>query len=347
METKCSLWGTALIIATLLLLLGALYVRPAVEPVSHGVYYAELSKAPFDPNGNPEAYRILTPLIAYLTGLRGNRILILNLILTWALLAIIYRHYRTHERSAFPSLMRAAMLAFSMPTLFTIHINGYTDAASFLLLFLLFVNGERALLSGALLLLAMLNHESVLFLAPFLLLLQAKAGVPLRRSLPILIVSLALYGVIRLMLSLQVVVEYSIGYYLQPLLRDPFYWIKKASQAYYLGFCTAFKLFWLIPLAAVILLWQERRYRDMLLIVSPIVLSMGQAFLAIDTSRMLSMAFPAILLGIETLEERFEAARLEPALLGLCGANLLAPQIYVAGNAIYTMQTLLGWLLRV
>jgi len=345
LERRLSLWGAAALVATALLALGALYVRPALEAVSHGVYYAQLSEAPLTPGDNPVAYRILTPLLAWLLGLRGNRILILNLLLAWATLALVYRHYRLRGRGTALALGYAAVLATTMPILFTIHVNGYTDAATYLLLFLLLVCGDNAWVFGGLVLLSLLNRESVAFMLPFLLLLRVRRNGKLWPGLAASAVAVAVYLGVRTWLGTRALEAQSAEFYLAPLLRDPLHWFRKASVAYYTGVFSAFKLLWALPLAALWLAARERRWPDLALLASAIGGALAQTVIAVDTSRMLCMAFPALLLALEALEPRLGEAQRAPALLGLVGVNLLVPQLYVAGNAIYVMQTLLGYLL--
>ena len=64
-EERFSLPGAAIIIATILMLLAAIYVGPSFEATSHGIYYAKLASDPFHCKSNPNAYRILTPLISW------------------------------------------------------------------------------------------------------------------------------------------------------------------------------------------------------------------------------------------------------------------------------------------
>jgi hypothetical protein len=142
-----------------------LYVGFAQLPVYHGIYYAELASNPLQA-GNPNAYRILTPLIAYLTGLRGDRIIILNAIVALTLLALVYYFARQREYAPTLALATAAMLALTMPTLFTLFYGGYTDSTSYLLIFLMLVLSRRPVWFWTLFLLGLLNRESVIFLLP-------------------------------------------------------------------------------------------------------------------------------------------------------------------------------------
>lgn len=344
-ERGLGVWGVAVLAATALLALGALYVRPALEAVSHGVYYAELSRAPFAPGDNPVAYRVLTPLVAWALGLRGNRILLLNLVFAWATLVLVYQHYRASGRPAVLALGYAALLGTSMPILFTLHVNGYTDAASYLLLWVLVARARKPWQFGLLVLLSLLNRESVAFMLPFLLLLQWRRGAGLRASLLATALALGVYLGVRYALGRQAASAQSVTFYLAPLLRDPLHWLRKGSVAYQAGLFSAFKLFWLLPLAGAVWAACSRRWWDGALLASAVGGALAQTVIAVDTSRMLCMAFPAVLLGAELLEPWLRERRGQAGLLALVVLNLGVPQQYVAGNAIYVVQTLLGYVL--
>ena len=73
--------------------------------------------------------------------------------------------------------------------------------------------------------------------------------------------------------------------------------------------------------------------------------ALAQTVIAVDTSRMLCMAFPAVLLGAELLEPWLRERRGQAGLLALVVLNLGVPQLYAANNRIWMMQTLLGYVL--
>ena len=88
----------ALFAVLMLMALAAIYVRPATEPHSMGWLYAILANDPFDLSSkNPVAYRILAPAISYLAGLKGNLILITNLVFAGGLLAAVWFYFRQHQ----------------------------------------------------------------------------------------------------------------------------------------------------------------------------------------------------------------------------------------------------------
>ncbi|MBD0326033.1 MAG: hypothetical protein ICV68_06370 [Pyrinomonadaceae bacterium] len=339
-EDKCTLFGASLLLAVLLMIVAMLYVRPAFVPSYHGIYYAQLAAHPFQA-ANPNAYRLLTPLIAYLTGLRGDKIIILNLLVALALLAVVYYHSRRASYAPSLALAVAAMLAFTMPTLFTIYYGGYTDSTTYLLILLMLTCAKRPVLFWLLFLLALLNRESVIFLLPFFALWHwyrlNSQKIFLRSILIGPAATVALYLLFRALINSQTVVLHTGAFYFEPLLKDPLYWLRQTIQAYPLGFFSAFKLFWALPVAAAFFALRERSYLMAALILSPIIFSAAQSFIALDTSRLLAMAFPSLLMSIIVLREKMNERQLAKFMLFLVLFNFALPQMYVTSNEVSLM----------
>jgi hypothetical protein len=344
LEKKSSLAGISLLLATLLMSSAILYVGFSQLPVYHGIYYAELASDPFQA-GNPNAYRILTPLFAYLVGLRGDRIIILNAIVALALVAIVYYFSRQRQYSPSLSLAVAAVLALTMPTLFTLFYGGYTDSTSYLLIFLMLVLSERPRWFWLLLLLGLLNRESVIFLLPFFLLLHwqsLRAHQKTRAFIKSTLYGLAgvftSYFLFRLFISSRAAVKHSASFYLEPLARDPFYWLRQSAGAYPQGLFSAFKLCWILPLLALFYAARRRDYLTLLLIISPILCAAAQSLIAVDTSRMIAMSFPALLISVGVVRRETGDEALSAFMILLVALNLLVPQSYVTSNDIFPMR---------
>jgi hypothetical protein len=342
-EDKCTLFGTSLMVAVLLMLTAMLYVRPAVNTSYHGIFYAQLAAHPFAA-ANPNAYRLLTPLVAYVTGLRGERIIILNLLVALFLLIVVYYHSRQRMKYA-PGLSLAAtmMLAFTMPTLFTIYYGGYTDSTSYLLILLMLIFGKRPRVFWLLFLLGLLNRESVVFLLPFFALWHWRSLNSQKTFLRSLLIgpaaAILLYLLFRAVINSQAVILHSSAFYFAPLLKDPLYWLRQVAAAYPLGFFSAFKLFWVLPLAALIVALRARSYVMAALVLAPVLLSAAQSFIALDTSRMLAMAFPSLLMAVIVLREKMGERRLATFMLLLALFNFALPQIYVTSNDVTLMHS--------
>jgi hypothetical protein len=340
LEKKYTLPGTSLLVAFLLMLAAMLYVRPALFPSYHGIFYAQLAEHPFQAT-NPNAHRLLTPLVAYLLGLRGERIIILNLLIALVLLAVVYHHTRRELYNPCLSFMVTAMLALTMPTLFTIYYGGYTDSTSYLLILLMLICVGRPTLFWLLFLLGLLNRESAIFLLPFFALWHWRslaAPKTFRRSILIgPAATLALYVLFRAVINSQAAVLHSGAFYFQPLLKDPLYWLRQVAGAYPLGFYSAFKLFWVLPVAAFVLALRGRSYLMAALVVAPVLLAAAQSFIAVDTSRMLAMAFPSLLMSVIVLRKKMSERRLATFMLLIALFNFALPQVYVTSNDVTLM----------
>ena len=342
LERRWTLWGAAALVAIVLLILAAVYVRPATHATYDGVYYTGMAREPFA-NDNPNAYRVLTPLVAYVIGLRGERIQILNVAVAWLLLLLVYYHYRRTAHGPLLSLGAATILGFSMPTLFTVFFAGYTDSTTYLFVFLMLVCRWKPAVYWVLFLLALLNRESVVFLLPFFLLLPNVGGErkPARLVWTAVgaVLSLAIYLAARYLIGRYVGPKHSFDFYFGPLRQDPFYWLRQTAAAYSAGFFATFKLFWALPVAAVWLALRRRHWLGVLLVVLPVVCALGQSVIAVDTSRVLALGFPSLLVSLEIIRREYGEKPIEPLLAGLIVANLFVPQLYVSSNRIWTMRS--------
>ena len=331
LEQRVGVYGASLLIAVVLLAVAALYVTPAFQAVNHGINYQSLSVSPFDfSTPNDVRLRILTPLVAHCLFLRGDAYLALPLIVGLLFLAAIYVHYRTRGYNGAEATGIAALMAFTTPILFLLHYPGYTDTTSYLLLFLSLVSLDRHWLWPVFYALAVLNHESNLFAAPIILLAANRREFRLSRSLLVIvlliaaIVPLALY---RHFVQLHGQVQYDAAYYLnrERLHRS----IVLVGQLLPLGIFMAFKLGWLFPLAALRHSFGQRRMLEGVFFIAAFVCALAQLALASDTSRLLTLAFPAVLVGAEVAREKWGQDFFAHRLWVLIGLNFLVPQYYI------------------
>ncbi len=344
LEKKYTLKLAALVVALLLMLLAMLYVRPALFPSYHGIFYAQLSEHPFQA-ANPNAHRLLTPLAAYVLGLRGDRIIILNLFVALLLLAVLYYHTRRERYFPCLSLMTTAMLALTMPTIFTIYYGGYTDSTSYLLILLMLIWAKRPALFWLFFLLGLLNRESVAFLLPFFALWHWRSLDSTKTFLRSMLIgtaaALGLYLLFRVLIASgsASTTTHSGAFYFAPLLKDPLYWLRQVARAYPLGLFSAFKLFWALPVVACFLALRQRSYLMFALILMPIICSVAQSLIALDTSRMLAMSFPSLLMAILFLREKLNERNLAAFMILITLLNFALPQIYVTSNEVTAMRS--------
>lgn len=340
-------WGIRL--TGLMMLAAALYARPSSHASFMGKYYAKLAAHPFgfDPD-NPVPHRIATSLISYLIGMRGQLVIVTNVLLAAVLVFWVYDHYRRHTPRPGDAFLAAAIIASSFVTLSTLYFGGYNDALSFLMLFALLVFRERRWLFFAAFALALFNRETILFFVPWVVYLSLVDSTRKMRRVVELCVGLGIviggYWLFRGWLNQHQPIQYSAAFYAGPLIEDPLYWIRGSFSHLGLGYFSVFKALWIVPLAGALSAWLRGNHR---LVMSMALLSacaFAQLFFAYDTSRLAAMTFPVMLLGLQQLFETgdFGFRRWIGPLVVL---NLLIPNVAVAGKVVDVMQSLLGYLL--
>lgn len=343
MENKFgrNLW--AAIVAFVSMAGAALYVRPAVKCVVHGMYYAELARNPFafSPD-NPVSFRILTPLISWMIGLRGEYIIITNLIIAAWLIALVYIYFRHHAPRPADALIAAAVVTFSLVTLTTIYYGGYCDSATYLLIFLMYWLRKNRIVFYLLFFLALLNRESAVFLIPwFAFLSYHELSDRKTRLLDLLVgfgITLVLYILIRRWVGPHGENLFTIEYYIKPMLEHPDYWLRRAYVNLGLGFFSVYKILWLFAVAAVISLWRLGDKSQVWSIMILLGCTWAQMIFAYDSSRMMTMGFMIMIVSLIHLfrEDPYHFRRWAGPLLIV---NLFVPQLYTAAGIIEQMHS--------
>ena len=312
------------------------------RPTYLGKFYAELAFSPFDPApGNPVALRILAPLVSYLVGLRGQYILYTNLIAVIVLVAAVYLWFRASGHGPWRALVGTSTMAFSTVVLTTLHYGGYPDTFTYLFVFFSWCASALPWASCLLLLLAFLSHEAAVFLAPWLLVVLARRQAPdagrWLRSTAWIVATVAVFMGLRWLLGrIHPGTEYSLRYYLDPLLQDPLHWFRESERYRWLGVLSAFNLFWIFPLLAAARMVRQREWAEAATLLLPIPLALAQLFVAYDVTRIATLAFMAVLLGVaDLLKTNAFAARWWVPWLVV--ANWFIPQVNVAMGVMASM----------
>lgn len=345
-EARYGRWLFSAIVSALFILPAAIYVRPATRCVVHGAMYASMAKDPFNfATDNPLAFRVLTPLISYLLGLRGDLIIITNLLLAALLLAAVYLYFRAHAPRPADALVAVAILTFSLVTLTTIYYGGYTDSATYLIIFLMWRMRRRRLVFYLLFLLGLLNHESVLFLVPWFAYLSSKVSGSKKKLFVDLIIGFGLtivaYGLFREWIASHRAVGFSVDYYLKPLLHDPLVWLRKSYSFQGLGLFTVFKVLWVFPVMAAVSLWRREERAEVFSMGLLLACSLSQLVVAFDSSRMLTLGFMVMVIALRHLF-LVNPYRFREIVGWVFLANLAVPQLYTARNIIEVMRSLPG-----
>jgi len=108
--------------------------------------------------------------------------------------------------------------------------------------------------------------------------------------------------------------------------------LSSIAANFYTGCFQAFKLFWAIPIYAVVVHLQKRQFAEIILYVLIVMCALSQLGLANDTSRLVSSAFPVIWLAFITLAKNWEYTWANKVLTHLFLLNLFVPQYYVGQN---------------
>jgi hypothetical protein len=235
------------------------------------------------------------------------------------LLAAIYLWFRASGHETWPALVGTSTMAFSTVVLTTLHYGGYPDTMMYLLVFLSWWASASPWASCLLLLLAFLSHEAAVFLAPWLLVVLARRQAPRAgrwlRSTAWIVATVAVFAGLRWLLGrAHPDTEFSFRYYLDPLLGDPLHWFRVSASHRWLGVLSAFNLFWLFPLLAAVRMVRHREWAEAATLLLPIPLALAQLFLAYDVTRIATLAFMPVLLGVADLlrSNAFAARRWVP-----------------------------------
>lgn len=332
----------AVLAAIALLLLALKRVSLGSYPTYLGKYYAMLATDPFHPTAdNPVGHRILAPLVSWMIGWRGPYLLYTNLGFVLLLLAAVFLWMRRRGHGVLQAMLGTSVVAFSMTALTTLHYGGYPDALCYLLVFAAWCARRWWWLACSLFLLAMLAHESTVFLSPWLAVELARPDGERRRGW--LRAGGAIAATVLAFFALRIGMEHahpSVGYttafYLAPLMKDPLFWFRESAPHRWLGVAAAFNLCWLFALAAAAHLAVEGKRADAVRLLLPIVCALAQLFVAYDVTRLATLAFPSVLLGIEHLL-RTDAWRARTWAPALVLGNFFVPQVNIAMGVIDRM----------
>ena len=339
-ESKFGLFKFSILTGFLLFILACIYVTPSLEAHSMGCGYMQISNNPFDFNFVTIAeewfptlklqFRILTPLIAYLLFLRNDLYIIVPMLFGISLLIALYMYFRKNNFDIIESVLGVSTIAFSSTLLFTLHYQGFVDMTSYFLIFLAFVfiikEKKIAYLFYAL---SLFNHESNLFFAPVILWLSIKNWNMRTILKSVFFISLS----ILIFVSFHSIIKHNLHLDNKPLNYLTHSYLKENFSLIYkllpLGVFMTFKLFWFIPLFAGYLLYKKKDYRTLFTIFLILFCDFVQLLFSSDTSRILCLGFPAIILSLIKLKENYSDCFFKKGLLIIVLISFIVPQYYI------------------
>jgi hypothetical protein len=268
--------------------------------------------------------------------------MVTNLIIAATLIGLIYGYFRKRSPHPGDALFAAAILTFSSVILVTIGYSGFCDILSYLAIFSMWRWRRNIWLFTLFFAVGLFNHENILFLVPWLIALRLLKAESRTRNLMVTLLGLGivivLYVLFRNWVASHQEVGLSFSYYMQPLVNDPFYWMRRSVQHYWLGLFTVFKVFWIIPFTACYLMWKEGRRHESVLMIMPVFLASCQLVIAYDSTRVFTLGFMTMVLALEYLFD-IDKGRFREWLPGLLAINLFVPQLYTASDVIQIMRS--------
>lgn len=336
--------GLSFLLAIGILALAMFNIRLDTACNHLGTGFALLASNPFDfITANGVGMRRLTPTVSYLIGLRGENIIVTNLLFALATIFVVAKYYVRHAKRPGDMILGTAVVCLSLVTFTTIHCGGYTDVTTYLLVFLMWWFRKNPVVFWLLLLVNLTNREAAFFLLPWFILLRWEVH---RRFWPFVLdvvlgagISLGVYYLYRDFLASQSRFHYSLSYYFGGFFDDPFSRFRQTFYYHGLGIFSVFKIMWILPVLAVHGLIAERRYRELLAIALIFAGSYVQIFIASDSSRLMTMAFMIMPLSLGFLWEQ-NRYKVRSWMGWVILANLAVPNVYTAQKIVEVWQSL-------
>jgi hypothetical protein len=306
-ESAMSKAGFGFLLSILILISVTAIMKLSFSMVHHGNEFALLSVNPFNfDQKNDLQLRILSPLAGYLFFMRGPLFQYFMLIVLCAFFCMTYVFLRKKSFTISESVIFMSLLAFTTLSFHQFQFPAYTDPGSYLLIILLMTFHHHKKASTILISLLLLNHESNIAIFPFFFLLMAGKDFSLKNLIRIsfqFAIAFLPYLLYRAFILSKFQPEYTTGYYFEE--HNISFTREHVLPNLFFGVFQTFRLAWLIPLAAICIDIHEKRFFEIILMLSAILGVSLLFFVAYDISRLMCLAFPAIITGGLRLREFF------------------------------------------
>jgi hypothetical protein len=301
----------------------ALLVLPPLGSQSMGERYGWRTLSPFNQVTDSYNKQLLMPAIAHILFFReGWLYYVFSNFVFLLFLSVLYSWLKTHTDIRPWHFLSLSTCSF---VIFQYQFPGYPDVLMFTL-FVLVMSSEFTQRSKlCLLLLALVTHFLSLFVGSIL------AFRYLNRTCRVsYFVALILYGVIW---------SAAYGFSVQAIfgthnvygMSGP-EWVFRAPVLECLGVFIAFKAVWLLLILAMVLALRRRLYNDAMFIASCVSAGLLITFLGVDTSRHMAVAFPGVLVALQTIREHMPRDAANRILSMVFAANMVIPSFYVGLN---------------
>ncbi|MCC7232199.1 MAG: hypothetical protein IT242_04595 [Bacteroidia bacterium] len=323
--------STVVLVGAFALSVAGLFTTVRWNLYYHGLGFARLSTHPFDLSTESGLrYRILTPLLGYLTFLKGPLLKYLTLCILGVFLGLCYHYSRRQQFSHSESLGITLTLAFTTLVSYQLYFPGYNDSLSYLLILLFLNYYNRPMHAGLILMLLLFNHDNNIFLFPFFFLLMTGRSLSIRKAgQSILVIAIAgiPYFIYRLIIGKLVPVDFDTNYYFTSV--NLFWTWDHVKYFLGMGIFQAFRLFWVYPVLAVLIFIFRKQWHETLLFLVCFLFVLSQMIIAFDISRLVGLAFPLLLLSFPVVKNKFGEKTFRRLLWSVFVLNLLVPSYCV------------------
>jgi hypothetical protein len=303
-------------------------------PLGLGVDYSLRSLDPFNQAADWQSTRLLMPALSYFLFLRGTWPFYgFFLALTVLFIAVLYAWTRKNTSISLWEFLSLCTVSFVS---FQFQAPGYPDV----LVYLLFLLAMQETLSPAaklsLLLLALIANESSFFVG----LVLAWRYLPRKEQWAYLL-GLGLYIFVWMALSNFDVAAALASRNVEGM--SGLAWVRREPALEAFGLFEGYKALWAVLVWGVAAAFRSARRSEAWFMIATVGAAVLMTFSAVDTSRLMGYAFPALLMALSVLKDGI-SSRPGRAALGIVFAlNLLIPSVYVGLNAgVRTFRGLYG-----
>lgn len=310
------------LMVSLVVFIGLMLLVYFVGNDSMGTEYAKRTFNPFDQKADVYNKRLLMPALAHILFFRGYwPYYILSMLLTIIFIALLYLWCKENAPLKIWQLLSVCTSSF---VIYSFQFPGYPDILLSILLLLAMSACFDQKARFSLLILALLTHESSVFIAPFLALRYLE-----KNTFRLYCAAIILYALVWLG---------SYGFNPHGILagqkvggKSGLEWVTSAFSSELAGIAISWKALWLLPVLALWHSVRQEKYNDGLFIVGAIAAGIMVTFIGVDTSRLVGIAFPGILLSLKVINDNRKIIS-SHALSALFVINIIIPSFYVGLN---------------
>jgi hypothetical protein len=293
-------------------------------PLGLGVDYSLKSVSPFNQIEDWQSTRLLMPALSYFLFLRGTWPFYgFFLALTVLFIAVLYAWMRHNAKLSLWEFLSLCTVSFVS---FQFQVPGYPDVLVYLFFLLVMQEKFSPASKLSLLLLALIANETSFFVGLVLAWRYLS-----RKEQVAYLIGLGLYVAVWVALS-----NFDVGAVLASRNVEGMsgmQWVLQNPLLELFGIFMGYKALWLLIGWAVVVAFRSGRLEDAKFIIATLIAAVLMTLSAVDTSRLMGYAFPALLISVSVLKNTVFGKFGKTAFALIFIFNLLIPSVYVGLNA--------------